>query len=504
MRKLLFELRSRSTGDQPLGSELTMALGRACLMVGDVEEASRAFLSVVATAPQAKLRAQAHYGQARVMLGQLETEGVLEASNLALKELALAPLARSAKSVFGALFRWLGALFTTSQRPSADPDRDALAARLYFNAAYASYFLLSPPLFVQGILRGFPLIRSLGTRREAADWYGVAGALCCALGLFKQGQRMIDRSVALSVALKDPQATAIANVSGSIVSEMSGDSAKGTERALEVLREQAQWLDNADYFTLVANFAWIQVMRGHAQLAWSWLERALRRVDETGGGSFLAKGHTFRCYAGPVLAMLGRAEQGHEQLKSYDDFVRTNVPRDVWRRVSLIAHRSLAGELSGAPDAELEALFDAHRALGKKPKSYAHQLRHFYVAKLYRRGDQVLRPGSGKAERARLGEALAELKTINRHPTLRAHWLVGVGVLRWAKGQSPDQAWQEALAVAQRSDNSWVEFEVNLLRCRRAKRAGDTVAAEQASSVALGLARTHGWVRFEQRVAQAS
>jgi hypothetical protein len=148
-------------------------------------------------------------------------------------------------------------------------------------------------------------------------------------------------------------------------------------------------------------------------------------------------------------------------------------------------------------------LFASHRALGRKPRAYPHQMRHFYVAKMYRRIDQALRSNSAKAERARLRDAIAELKSISKHPTLRAHLLVGEGALRWVNGKSPQSVWDEALKLAKSTDNPWVQFEINLLQYRRAKREGRAAFAEDAHAVALTLARSHGWVLFERRLEQA-
>jgi hypothetical protein len=188
--------------------------------------------------------------------------------------------------------------------------------------------------------------------------------------------------------------------------------------------------------------------------------------------------------------MLDRAPEGHAHLEEYARFVETHAPKDVWRNVQLTSHRALFLELTGAPDAQLEQLFEEHAALGMKPSAFAHALRHFYVAKAYRRLAQAFAPGAGRAELRRLTHAVGCLSSIRKHPTLDAHTRVVEGGLSALKGQPAEASWVEAGRIASATDNAWVEFEVAYWRAQAARRGGDETAAVRGFAAAHGVART--------------
>jgi tetratricopeptide (TPR) repeat protein len=503
VKRMLLNVRELSGGAQPFDAEMSLRLGLACLQLGDVHEAVRAFEQVLSTSQDQGQRAKAMYGIVRVKLSQLDTPGALRASNEALQELGQHPVVSSAASLLGAAARWAFAwlkhrLF--GSRRSTDPTRDGLIANLYQSASYAAYFLLDTRMYLQGVLRAYPAIRRLPAGREKAYWYGTAALIAGVLGRVGLMRRLDERAASLARESADPTVYALAECTCFLGVDMGGFPQEAGARCEALLAEPARWLDNSDYFTTIAGHMWNMLMRGHPKLAHAALERALRRADEAGSDSLLVMGHTFRCYGGSVHAMLGEPEQGARFLDAYQTFVKTNSAKDVWRNLQLLCHRTLFLQLTGADDAELEAVFTQHVALGLKPKDHAQQLRHFFIAKAYRRLEQAMRKDAPVAALDRLDAALAELGTVGKHPTPHAHHAVIAGAAAWLRGQSPGPKWSEAKALAQQFDQPWITAELELLAAERAKRAGDGAAADAARARASGVIEAYGLNALRRRL----
>jgi hypothetical protein len=501
IRDTLKHVRALATPAEPFGPALALRLGRACLPLGDVEEAAKSFEGVLGATRDAALRAEARYGLARLKLSQLDTPGSLEELNQALGELGAPVLRASPVALLGSLFGWMGAWLKNRLFGSKSGDRgtDGLLVNLYQAGAYCAYFMLDTRLYVQGILRAYPAVRRLGRGREVAYWYGTAAIIAGVLGRQGLRQTLDDAAVTVGKASSDPVVPALAETTCCIATDLGDEPAKAGARAEATLAEYGRWLDNSDYFTLIAGYMWNVVMRGHPRKAREVLLRAVQRADAAGADSLLAQGHTFRCYGGTVYALLGEADEGRRWLDAYQEFVKLNSPKDIWRNVQLLSHRTLFSQLTGAGDEVMEGLFAQHAALGHKPKDYAHQLRQFFVAKCYRRLEQAVRGGGLE----RLDEAVRELESIARHPTLRGHVCVCAGGAAWLRKQSPDALWSEALALAETYDQPWIRAEVELLKLQRAKRSGDAAAADAAAKAARAVIDAHGLLGLLPRLEAA-
>ena len=246
------------------------------------------------------------------------------------------------------------------------------------------------------------------------------------------------------------------------------------------------------------------MMRGHPATAADWLARAQQRVEVLAGKqTLLTQGHTYRCYAGPTNALLGRVEEGERHLSEYETFIRERTPRDAWRNAQVLTHRALFSQLSGAPDDVIERQFERLAQLRPNPKGYSLQQQHVFVAKGYRRCELARRPGAGAAQVRALLRAIEELSATRRHPTMRAHGLVIAGCAQSLTGRSPDAAWGEALRLARATQNPWVEFELTLMRAHHAQRSGDGAQAETLQREAQTLAKAGGWPLLERRAVRA-
>src|SRR5262249_50671043 len=136
-----------------------------------------------------------------------------------------------------------------------------------------------------------------------------------------------------------------------------------------------------DFLTGVADLAWSSLMRGKSELGWRFIQRGLERTAIDGSESRLAQGHTYRCYAGPLLARLGRTDEGRRHLEEFRALL-DEYPNDRWRRGQWLAHWSLYHAVAGSARHRevLEEAFAAFHAIGFSPQRVPLQLRQFYVA----------------------------------------------------------------------------------------------------------------------------
>jgi len=240
------------------------------------------------------------------------------------------------------------------------------------------------------------------------------------------------------------------------------------------------------------------------------VRRGLERVAASGSRSALTRGHTYRCYAGPLLAQLGRGGEGEQHLDEFRtdlEAVRPGHCPDRWRWGQYLGHRALCLFFQGKLGAEFERVLAAHRTLDIKPNVLPLQLKHFYVAQAYGRLRQLeaVDAADAAARRRALAScrsALGELRRAGAHPTLRAHRLLAEALYWYARGRRrrADTRLAQAEGLAEHIDAPWVCFEVLRQRARVELAEGAQDAARRYAEQCHRLALAHGWVPL---VAQA-
>jgi hypothetical protein len=235
----------------------------------------------------------------------------------------------------------------------------------------------------------------------------------------------------------------------------------------ECLETQGHWLENADFLTAVADMAWNMMMRGKPAEGWRWIQAGLERAAVDGVQSRFARGHTYRCYAGPLLAQLGRSAEGRQHLDAYREILR-GVSDDRWRHGQWLAHRSLFLVVSGAFGDELEEAFAAFGALRLSPRTLPLQLRHFYVAQAMARAHQLKAAGVNPPRSVQRcwSEAREALAQAASHATLRGHLrALEAGVaLHQSSHRRASRLLAEAERLARETENAWILSETSSLR----------------------------------------
>lgn len=486
-----------------LPSTFHRLLGDAAAHTARVDEAVAHLNLALERASDALERAEIHLALAKVRLGQLDSEGSLRDLKLGLLALGKSIDRPRFVDIVMLLVVWilniaLGRL--TFLRGSAAGERrshHALLAQLYFQFGYTSYFRFDFFAMVKSLNLAWRSVFLLGPTPESIHWDSLAATLAAIAGLQGISSRAMARARATALASGLPHVVARAFFYEALTLHFRNQTVRAEERMRACLDERGRWLDNADYLTGCADLSWNLLMRGYPRQAWESIERGIKRASFARQDATFAQGHTYRCYAGPVLTMMGRPKDGDEHLEEYE---RTLVgrPQDLWRYAQLLAHRALALVLRGDVGPSFEAVVVAHRQLGLSPNRTPLQLRHFYVAEAYARLMQ--RVQAPPADRARADRALAEaiesLRVAARHHTLVAHLKVVSGAQHRLQGREDEaaRAYAEAEHLARELDNPWVLFEVALERARSLRAPEQRASRQREAFFALQLATDGGWL----------
>ena len=229
------------------------------------------------------------------------------------------------------------------------------------------------------------------------------------------------------------------------------------------------------------------MLRGYCGEALSFIEAALLKAQPNSGESY-----NLEIKAAAALAVMGRTGEALERV------AHTPVPPvDAgWLRHGYFSFLLLVLLEQGELGEPLEHALREYRASVRvRPKRTTFHGRHFFVFQAYARLEQCMRE-PGEANRRRLRQALSELRQINRHPTLRSHYLALRGALERLRGR-PRRALTtllEAEGVALRADNVWALFHIHRQLAHTLAELDNHEAALRQAHEAYRLAVAQGWV----------
>lgn len=456
-------------------------------------------------------RARLRLGLARLSLTQLDTHKARQRAMEALEELGRETPRRGLRHLVGSLLelrRGMKLLKDPKRLGSAEGEgrqRTQTLVATYNLIAYSTYFEMDTLSMLHALLRMTRPVALLGPSRELVNWHCHLAVACAVLDKRGWAIHNAERAVAIAEELRDQVAVARALEFRAHMLNMLGEPLQAEQSMRACLDGSGHLVENADFLTAVADYAWNMMTRGYAERGWQMIAGGLERV-RAGSHSKLTEGHTYRCYAGPLLAQLGQIEQGAAHLDRFEHFLSA-TPYEPWRMASYLSHRILFCALL-ADDVTLERALQAHAALRLKPSQARLQLRHVYIGQALARVRQLeAASGSDRRTRAaaerRCEKALDDLKEAGTHPALRAHYhalLARVHRLH----QRPDEAvaaLAQAEAVALAHDNPWVLYEVAMERARAHVAAGHARDASAQLEIAARLASAHRWAPRQSEVA---
>ncbi len=473
-----------------LDPELELSLGSMHMATNHIDEAKAAFESVLRRSQDSFVRGGAHSGLARLFMGSLDTRAASAEAGRALRAIGYSPVK---SSLFDLVLATVVFAFTLARtrflgRGRLRP-RDELGADLYMMSGYAGYFLFDRKLLLGGLVRGFTAISRLSPGRAKAEAYGFTSVVTSVLGLKGLTQKLIASAHAASAAAHDPAAAAFVAGFSALAVEMGGEILKGEKLGIEAVANGSRQ-DVSSFLTVVSGVTWSLVMRGQTVRALSVADHGLGRIRST-GDSLIARGHTFRTYFGTIYALQGDFAKAKQALDEYEQFLKQHAADDVFRAALLLGHRALYAHLSAAPDGELEAMFKTHDAYGLSPSSHVQTLRHYYLAKSLRRGDQVLLAPNDAAVRAAAVATVKELKTFKRYLTTTLYRRLLEAKLAVAKKTDVGAELTAIIADARSIEAPWLEFEAILLQAFVDRQAGATEALEAKRRALKALAEEH-------------
>ncbi|MEW6218549.1 MAG: AAA family ATPase [Thermodesulfobacteriota bacterium] len=494
----------------PAAADRELAWGEACARSGRIGEAWEHLDRALALERSSQVRARIQLARAKLHLGQLATTSALAEVQAAFGELGQPAAGAWWLHLAPALGHGLGQwLWPARQRRAPKPAGEGLhrlLVDLHLYEGQVDYFRMERGRFIRALLAALPSATRIGPGRELVSWLAYAAVVAGVLGWARPTLALAARAARVAGQLGDPVAVGRAAMYTAIARHMLGTVRPAEDAMRACLEAHGHWLENVDFLSGCADLAWSLSMRGHARQAWRWIEAGRRRLTLASSRTELAYGHPFRCYAGPVLAMLGEPGQGREHLAEYFAFIKER-PEDRWRLAQYAGQRLLLAAEAGESGPGVDEALAAYQRLGLKPGRLPLHLRAFYVAKariaLARLAAAA--PADRAPARQHCRTALAELRQAARHPTLRCHRLLLEGAFLIEEGQTGRAASFLAAAeeLAHTIDHPWALAEAALLRARLLEQQGATTAAGRQAATALRLASEHGWTARSRQIQDA-
>jgi serine/threonine protein kinase/tetratricopeptide (TPR) repeat protein len=499
-----------SCGGFALVATFYARLGDASARAGRMDAATSALSTALRTSTDAVERATLRLALSKIRLGQLDSRASRDEAVRALGELDVAAPRLTALRMPRMLMKLRRALQVIGHhepRESVDPATRARARALvgiYDQLGYAEYFQLNNFAMVLSLLDGLEHAVLLGPSSELADWFALASTISAILKRSDWSEQAHAQAERIAADTHDPLAIARVALYRGLALNFLGETRRAQVHMSTVLEERGHLLENQDFFNGTGDLAWNLMMRGYAAESWAIIQKGHRRAALTTEDTRAVEGHTYRCYAGPDLAILGRPREGAEHLARYRE-VLDAAPDDVLRRSMFFAQRLLFLVESDRADDELAEGLDAWTALGhSRPERLPQTVKHAYVAYADGRLRQLARSAPHQRHaRVRLAErALRDLGRAASHPTLVGHHLGLTGTFermmgRYARARA---ALGRAVPIAEQVDAPWITFRIERERAALALAVGRPGEAREQADAARALARAHGWVTRAARL----
>jgi signal transduction histidine kinase/CheY-like chemotaxis protein/tetratricopeptide (TPR) repeat protein len=377
------------------------------------------------------------------------------------------------------------------------PDRGDvdLLCELHYQNARLGMEYGKPARVIQSALQARVLSErsaSPATRARARAAYAF---VITALGRTEAGGRELEAAKKIAAAHDDAAATAFCVGLQATASCWAGDFDGALVLSRECTDVHGPWLELNEYVQLVANADIIQSMRGRANEAWGWGERATNRLRRS---RFVAVVRPLAIHrARAALAAIGREVKDDPWLAAEIDAISPRDAGEGYHRMLCWGPRARyyleRGELGDVFD-ELVRSFEGERT-GAGGGHAA--LVEYYVAVAHARIHQCL--GASPGDRAR---RLADLKRAagdlakSRMALVKAHHATALAYVAFFEGKSEKMHEHLAQAAVLGNEQSapWVLYALARLRAHALRQEGRMAAALDQARMAEFMAREHGAV----------
>ncbi len=505
---LLQAERSASAAGIRLEADFHLSLGTVLSRMGELSQAAVQLQAALEKTSDRRERARIRMHLSRVHNATFSTASAWAELERAFAELGfgfsstrpLRVLVALGWALFGLLLKRFG-VWSGRAKNSARQVHQTIAELCEYGAFLAAVHG-RPLAMMQMALRPLYDTQLLGPGRAQALAFANFSVLLSVMKKVDASARAERHARQLAQELGDPYALGRTGLWTAWAHEFRGDTRGSEELARVALEQYGTWLEAGDYWRGCTALGWNLLMRGYTREAAQYVERARIHSELTSGQAGSVHGHPHLSYAGSLLAVSGQGTEGAEKLRKARHLAE-QARDERYRWGHLLAHTVLFCVEQDELGEPLEKALAEHRALGMAPGKAPFHLRHFYVFAGYARAAQCLAPGEPRADaRARLEEALVDLRAAAQVPTLQSHRAVIEAVACWVDGK--DELAAEHLVEAERlarlADSPWALFESGVLRARMLRKAGDLRAASREAAVARQLAVQHGWVNRARRL----
>ena len=485
--------------------EFHRSFGEALVRSGAMREGSRHLEKALLEAADNVERSRIHLRIAWVYRAELRADeawGALEAAFAALGT-------KMPNESFASVVRSLGAWCVARgwfRRPADGPLRRRLAALcelLHETARLAteSGRMLRAPL---ATLRVIGPAERIGPSGELSKGYLLYSYLCMMLGLRRKSDRYGDAAERAALTANDPVAYAYSLQVRFAIYSWGGRLDDAIAVGSRCVTQFGHWQELRDYCIAAYSLQHLESLRGRAEHAWPWMDRAARRLSQRGELPHVTD--LFRHGVAASLTALGRESEVDAHLKGLPRAASTLPSHSefgVWAFGPRVRVYTESGDLG--PDFEaVVAEFDRAK---HRPDRVHPLVSEYYVHVVHARVHAWIRSApTEKGEAAqRLRAAFQDLRAAAKIPLLRAHVSVIQAYYLWSIGKRKKAA--KAFLAAERSgrqqQSPWVLFAAARGRAHLLREEGNDDMARVAATVAAALARDSGhihrlrWVREE-------
>ncbi|MFH2006359.1 MAG: diguanylate cyclase [bacterium] len=479
--------------------ELSEALGEICARTGRLAEAIRYFEATLAATEPPLARATLRARLAHTHVANFHTAHAWEEVRAGLQELGL-PFPRWLPvQLLSTAWCWFRGLLSDrlGRRTALTGEKLqkwTICAKLYEHGALAAYFSSRPLRLLMMVLRSLFASTRIGRSPAlVASYYQHAVAFAVA-GLHRRAMRNIDKAEQLAAALGDRLVMARSALYHGFVLHLCGDSVRAELQMARALEQNGKWIDSLHYLDGSGDLVFNLLLRGYCREAWAWIERQLPRMWFTSGGERARQGNP---WAGSVLAILGRTNEGFDQQRQLREFVEGAPRSETFMWGEHYAYAVLFALEQGDHGPAVDEAIAAHRTLGLGPLRTNFHMRGFYVYQAYARMEQAMAssPAGRRPHLKRLKEAVCELRRASMIPSMDAHALAIEGAWRrlQRKFRRARRLLDRADRLARDIDSPWVRFEVARQRAHLLAEMGNRPASLREARFAASVASEHHW-----------
>ncbi len=472
-----------------------------------VEEAIALIEQILEARPPALARAQCLHRLSKLRLSKLDRAQARVGCQQALAAMSQPVLDHPLWNVLaaGSYFTlWLLADWTGLGKKRLEGEarrRQETLAELYQSYSEGEYFEMHYPKMLEMGARACLTGHGLGPSPQLITSYANMMVFFGMLRKRELVERRARQIEALSDKLGDPVSHSHLQVMRHVALHIAGQCGAVDDGLDRTLLQKGHLTEPWVYLIGVADLAWVLMMRGYVERAWTWVQRGMERCRVTSSPAGVARDlDILACYAISCQAILGRPGEAMEQVERLQGKCsQDHLDRSL--RANFYAHQLSLHLETGDLGAAMEQTGASFLGLGLNPALAPLHRRHFYVLWAYCWLERCLQQPD---DLPRVDQALKLLRRTANRVVLEAHLQVALGGRNFLAGRNPAALADLARAqdMADLHDLPWVSYQAGRWRARVLAALGKSDGAAREAGRAYRLAVELGWPLRARAVAR--